>query len=164
MAKDATALFVDATLSAHAKKYKSTDVTKAVPLQLDLGHLMAYDLSHDLDRLVGKPEFESSLHTLARDNAQLLFNALFELPTEQDADGLMAVLPKSVMQLPRAKPLPTPKPKTTWQKFAEKKGIEPRAKRSAMVWSEELQEFRPRHGPKSAKHHPLHDWVQEVDE
>jgi hypothetical protein len=52
-------------------------------------------------------DFESTILALGRDNAQLLFNRIFELPTEllpHDV-GKLAVLPTGTTPLPREKPV-----------------------------------------------------------
>lgn len=43
------------------------------------------------------------LAELTRDNVQLLFNKLFELPTEKVEETTLAVLPTPTTPLPRAK-------------------------------------------------------------
>jgi regulator of ribosome biosynthesis len=49
--------------------------------------------------------------------------------------------------LPRANPLPQPKPLTKWEKFAKEKGIK-KKKRERMIYDEDHQEYRPRFGYK----------------
>ena len=61
----------------------------------------------------------------------------------------MANLPKPTTVLPREKPIPKPKPLTKWQKFAQKKGIV-KKKRSKLVYDEDADEWRRRHGYKKA--------------
>jgi len=57
----------------------STFVEKPLPLEMDLGNMLAIDNNQiDSDQL-GKPAF---LMSLARDNAQLLINSIWDLETE----------------------------------------------------------------------------------
>ena len=49
-------------------------------------------------------DIERHLHFVARDGAQILINSLCLLPTQSSMDGLLATLPPSTIQLPRAKP------------------------------------------------------------
>jgi regulator of ribosome biosynthesis len=104
---------------------------------------------------------ESELLSLSRDNAQLLVNEIFSLPTLTNEDGIFAKLPESKLALPRAKPIPQPKPKTKWKKFAESKNIT-REKRSSMVYDENRKNYIPRYGSKSAKNDPMANWVEEL--
>lgn len=58
-------------------------------------------------RTLTSADFESTILALGRDNAQLLFNRIFELPTEllpHDV-GKLAVLPAGTTPLPREKPV-----------------------------------------------------------
>lgn len=104
---------------------------------------------------------DDCLHRISRDNAQLLLNSIFSLPTMPADVGVLAQLPAAKTALPREKPLPKPKEKTKWEKFAQKRGIH-KKKKSAMVFDDAQQEFIPRHGAKSAKNDSLNDWVMEI--
>lgn len=75
---------------------------------------------------------------MARDNTQLLFNKIWELPTEQVDGVIVAKLPESTYILPREKPIPKPKPLTKWQKFAQEKGIT-KTKKSKLTWDDVLK-------------------------
>jgi regulator of ribosome biosynthesis len=77
--------------------------------------------------------------------AQALVARLFSLPAEPVPGGRVVALPAPLTHLPREKPLPKPKPLTKWQKFAQEKGIRKR-KRSKLVFDEDQQEWRRRHG------------------
>lgn len=77
--------------------------------------------------------------------AQALVARLFSLPAEPVPGGRIVALPAPLTPLPREKPLPKPKPLTKWQRFAQEKGIRKR-KRSKLVFDEEQQEWRRRHG------------------
>jgi len=63
--------------------------------------------------------------------------------------------------LPRAKPLPKPKPLTKWEKFAKEKGISHRKKEKA-VWDEEKQEWVNRWGWKGKNKELEDQWLTEV--
>ncbi len=43
-------------------------------------------------------------------------------------EGVILSLPAASTPLPRAKPVPTPKPETKWQAFAKKRGIAPKTR------------------------------------
>ncbi|CEM18495.1 unnamed protein product [Vitrella brassicaformis CCMP3155] len=116
---------------------------KADNLSYDLQHLLGVDItpipSHD------------QLNSMTRDNAQLLVNRVFGLPTHMTDEGLVATLPtRPTYLLPRRLPIPKQKAKTRWKKFAETKGIVKR-KRSRIVWDEVKQDWVPRWGYKSLK-------------
>ena len=123
--------------------YKPATVDKDDTLTYDLGNLAACDYSTlSLPTLPGKSstqqqrrDYESALRSLSRDNAQLLMNQIFALPsTPMPGDvGRLAALPAPTTALPRAKPLPAPKQPTKWEAFAKTKGIVNR-KRSRMVF------------------------------
>ena len=81
----------------------------------------------------------------ARAGVQLLFQELETLPFEQDKQGRIVELPAEVLDIPREKPLPKPKPLTRWEKFAQEKGITKR-KRSQMVYDEDNDTYKARHG------------------
>lgn len=103
-------------------------------------------------RSPGSASFESTIAALGRDNAQLLFNRIFELPTEPIPHdvGKLALLPPGSTPLPREKPVPKPAPPTKWEAFAKLKGIE-KQKRSRMVTDAATGEIAPRFGYKSAR-------------
>ena len=97
----------------------------------------------------------------ARDGAQALMASLFALPTTSSDDGPLAQLPPPTTQLPRAKPLPKPKPPTKWEQFAKAKGIQHK-KRDKRVWDEEKQEWVNRWGWKGANKDKEVQWLTEV--
>ncbi|EEB07551.1 ribosome biogenesis protein Rrs1 [Schizosaccharomyces japonicus yFS275] len=119
----------------------SVHVEKELPLELDLGNMCAFDIAP-----VSKGIKEEQLRALARDNAQVLINQMFSLPTESTKDGLLLLLPDGTTPLPRAKPLPKPKPETRWQKFARIKGIAPKKREGKLVYDEASGEWVPRWG------------------
>lgn len=91
----------------------------------------------------------------------MLLSTLFSLPITPSPDGPLGALPPPAFQLPRAKPLPKPKPPTKWERFAAAKGIQHK-KRDRKVWDEEKQEWANRWG-KGGKNKELDDqWLTEV--
>lgn len=147
----------------------STSVKKLVPVALDLGNVVLFDVNPfedekmDLTRCT-REEREVYLESLTRDNAQLLFNGLYSLPQEEsDEMGRIVTLPKPTTVIPREKPIPTDKPLTRWEKFAKVKGIR-KEKRSAKVFDEASGEWKYRHGSKSANNDPMAGWCEEVKE
>jgi len=77
---------------------------------------------------------------------QRLVADLFTLPSEADVNGRYVELPAGETPFPRTKPLPpTEKPMTKWEKFAKEKGIKKR-KRSKLVYDEQTDEWKRRHG------------------
>ncbi|KAJ3290467.1 Rhodanese- sulfurtransferase [Borealophlyctis nickersoniae] len=151
---------VTAQLQAHKNAYKSVEVEKPVPLDFDLGNLVAFDLNAvDESQLRTNPK--DCLQNLARDGTQLLLNQIFNLPTTTTLEGVFAQLPEAVTVLPRAKPLPKPKPMTRWEKFAKTKGIQ-QTKKSRMAFDEATGEYRPRWGYKGTNNDSLEDWIKEV--
>ena len=92
---------------------------------------------------------------------QALIAKLFTLPTLPSPDGPLAQLPPPILQLPRAKPLPKPKPPTKWDRFAAAKGIQ-KKRRERKVWDEEKQEWinRWEKGAQNKKEEDV--WLSEV--
>eukprot|EP00300_Choanocystis_sp_HF-7_P001120 c10909_g1_i1.p1 GENE.c10909_g1_i1~~c10909_g1_i1.p1 ORF type:complete len:321 (+),score=51.76 c10909_g1_i1:40-1002(+) len=127
-------------LASAKRRYKTTAVEKAFPVSIDLGNLCLFDPA---------PLARDSLAEVTRDNAQVIINALFGLPSESLERATVVRLPEPTIQLPRSKPVPKPKPPTRWQMFAKLKGIAPKSK-SRMVQNEETGELRPRFGYKAA--------------
>ena len=149
----------------------STSVKKLIPVSLDLGNVVVFDVNpFDESKMITsiggneakRAEREAYIESLARENAQLLFNGLYGLPQEESEEiGRQVSLPKPITVLPREKPVPTEKPLTRWEKFAKVKGIQ-KTKRSAKVYDEASGQWKYRHGSKSAKNDPLADWCEEV--
>jgi len=71
------------------------------------------------------------------------------------------VLPPPVYQLPRAKPLPKPKPPTKWEAFAAAKGIQKKV-RDKKEWDEEKQEWVNRWGRNGKNKEVEEQWIHEV--
>ncbi|KAG0224654.1 ribosome biogenesis regulatory protein-domain-containing protein [Mortierella sp. GBAus27b] len=154
---------VSGVLEAHKQKFKSVSVEgKVIPVEYDLGLLVAYD-QNPVDGAELNNDKEEYLQSLSRDNAQLLFNEIFQLPTISDDNGVMAMLPKPTTLLPREKPLPKPKPETRWEKFAKAKGIVKR-KKDRMVFDEATGDYKPRWGYQGINDDGSKDWLIEVPE
>ena len=101
---------------------------------------------------------------VSMENVQLLVNQIFQMPREQTDIGPVVRLDKLEFseQIPRMMPLPKPKVKSRWQKFAEERGIT-KQKRSRLVWDEASKDWVPRWGANSIKHKAdKQDWVVEV--
>jgi regulator of ribosome biosynthesis len=106
-------------------------------------------------------EREVYLQENARDGVQLLFASIFSLPTVSSPEGPLGQLPPPTTQLPRAKPLPKPKPPTKWERFARAKGIQSQ-RRDRKVWDEESQAWVPRWGWKGRNKAEETQWLHEV--
>ncbi|KAJ1970901.1 Rhodanese- sulfurtransferase, partial [Dimargaris xerosporica] len=144
---------------------KATEVKRVIPLDYDLGLLMASDINVLDDKVLGGSDsavLNQYLRRVTREGAQLLINQMFDLPTNPTETSVLATLPEPKMVLPREKHVPKPKPKTRWERFAEAKGIK-KQKRSAMVFDEATEEYKPRWGSKSAKN-TVNDWAMPLSE
>jgi regulator of ribosome biosynthesis len=147
-------------LASHAAKFQSVTVEKETPLDVDTGFLTVTDLT-PIDEDSYKSNLEEYLQTTARDGIQALVAALYVLPTQPSPDGPLAQLPAPTTQLPRAKPLPKPKPPTKWERFAAAKGIQKRV-REKKVWDEERQEWVNRWGKDGKNKEKEEQWIHEV--
>ncbi|KAI5651697.1 ribosome biogenesis regulatory protein (RRS1) domain-containing protein [Phthorimaea operculella] len=145
-----------------AEKYKPITVEKHLELEFDVGTLLAFD-TNDLDSksLNSDKNRDEYLQSLARDNTQLLLNKIWELPTERVDEAIVVRLPAPTTVLPRAKPVPKPKPLTAWQEFAKAKGIN-KKKKDKLKWDEELQKWVPLYGFKRAAAEKEKNWLIEV--
>ncbi|KAL3273514.1 hypothetical protein HHI36_014954 [Cryptolaemus montrouzieri] len=141
-------------------KLKSITVNKHLEVDLDLGTLLAVD-PNVLDKKSLDENANDYLLNLTRDNVQILFNQVWELPTERVEEAIVAKLPPSKYVLPRSKPVPKPKPLTKWQQFAKEKGIE-KKKKAKLTWDEQLKKWVPRYGFKKARAEMDKNWVLEV--
>ncbi|KZT24569.1 RRS1-domain-containing protein [Neolentinus lepideus HHB14362 ss-1] len=147
-------------LASSAAKQKLTTVEKEVPLQVDAGLLTVTDLN-PVDKESYDENTEDYLLSTARDGVQTLIAALAALPTVPSPYGPLSQLPPATTELPRAKPLPKPKPPTKWEQFAKAKGIQKKRK-DRKVWDEEKQEWINRWG-RDAKNKEGEDmWLSEV--
>ncbi|XP_014259245.1 ribosome biogenesis regulatory protein homolog [Cimex lectularius] len=140
----------------------TTQVKKLLDVDVDVGALLASD-PNDLDSNKISSEKNLYLKQVGRDNVQLLFNAVWELPAELYEDVVVAKLPKPVIVLPREKPVPIPKPPTKWEQYAKEKGIK-MTKKSRLTWDEVLKKWVPRYGYKKAAAEKEKNWVIEVPE
>ena len=127
-------------------------------LHYDLGTLLAAD-QHPFDIPNYKKQQKQEIDNEARENAQLLLNQIFNLPLERLVGnaGAIVKLPKTTTPFPRHKPVPAPKVRTKWEKFAAIKGIQ-KQKRSKKVWDEASQSYKRRYGYKKANDE-LADWA-----
>ncbi|KAH9036361.1 ribosome biogenesis regulatory protein-domain-containing protein [Lactarius pseudohatsudake] len=147
-------------LASQISKHKSTLVEKDVPLDTDAGFLTVTDPSV-IDKESYDHDREAYLQSTARDGIQHLLAALFSLPTLPSPEGPLAQLPPPTTQLPRAKPLPKPKPPTKWQRFARAKGISSQ-RRDKKIWDDERQAWVPRWGWKGKNRDEETQWLHEV--
>ncbi|KAG6861859.1 hypothetical protein C0995_011156 [Termitomyces sp. Mi166 len=138
----------------------SVTVEKETPLEVDSGFLSVTD-PNPIDEESYNENLEQHLQSLARDGTQALLASLFSLPTSSSPDGPLAQLPPPTTQLPRAKPLPKPKPQTKWEAFAAAKGIQHK-KRDKKVWDEERQEWVNRWGRDGKNKQIEEQWITEV--
>lgn len=138
-----------AIAGSHTMHSTTTNVYESEMIHCRVASLLTTDL---LFVVCVSVELESRLASLGRDNAQLLFNKIFELPTETLPHdmGKLALLPKGTTALPREKPIPKPAAPTKWEAFAKLKGIE-KKKRGRMVYDEAAGVYAPRFGYKSIK-------------
>ncbi|KAH8830274.1 ribosome biogenesis regulatory protein-domain-containing protein [Flagelloscypha sp. PMI_526] len=151
---------VSGILANHAAKFQSITVEKETPIVVDAGFLTATDLN-PIDEETYKDDLEKHLQTLAQEGAQSLIHSLFSLPTVSTPEGPIATLPEPTTRLPRAKPLPKPKPPTKWEKFAAAKGIQ-KKRRDKKVWDEERQEWVNRWGKDGLNKQKEEQWIHEV--
>ncbi|KAJ3413616.1 Rhodanese- sulfurtransferase [Chytridiales sp. JEL 0842] len=105
--------------------------------------------------------FEDKLKELTEENTQALFDKLFSLPIQTNDDGVFAVLPEQTTLIPRAKPVPSDKAMTRWEKFAKAKGIQKKS-RSRKEYDEAKGEYRPRYGYAGKDDSVPDDWLMEV--
>ena len=125
---------------------------------------LAYDLRHMLACDITPVTSGSDLKSLTTENVQLLVSQIFQLPRENTDVGPVVRLDKLefVDQMPRMMPLPKPKVKSRWAKFAEERGVD-KKKRSRLVWDEASKDWVPRWGAHSIKHKAeKQDWLIEV--
>jgi len=139
--------------------HKSIDVFKEVEPVIDTGSLFLNDLQPvDVKKL--RDNTEVFLHDLARNNTQLLFNKIWQLPIEKIDNVIVCNVPAPTTVLPREKKIPKPKPPTRWERFAKKQGIANK-KRGRMIFDEESKSWKPRFGYKRGKD-DTKDWCMEV--
>ncbi|KAI9592314.1 ribosome biogenesis regulatory protein-domain-containing protein [Syncephalis fuscata] len=150
---------------AESERYKAVMVERLLPPEHDLALLASFDRNPLDDSILAKSEatrLDAYLREYARGSTQLLFNAIFQLPTDSSDAGILARLPDEIRTpIPREKPVPKPKPLTKWEKFAKQKGIQKR-KRDRMVMDEATGEYKPRWGYGRVEKDGLDDWAIEV--
>lgn len=130
-------------------------MSKVDDLVYDIGYLTAFD-SHPIDLEKLKKD-ENYLLQVSQENTQLLINRLYDLPQEEEDEGLFIEMPKPDTLLPREKPVPKKKEASKWELLAKRKGIKNRDK-DKLVYSEAHDEFRTRYGYKSKNEVP-EDWA-----
>jgi regulator of ribosome biosynthesis len=106
----------------------------------------------------------ADIRAVSQGNVQLLASQIFQMPREQTDVGPVVKLDKLefIEQMPRMMPLPKPKVKSRWDRFAEERGIT-KQKRSRLVWDEASKDWVPRWGANSIKHKAdKQNWLVEV--
>ncbi|KAF9266325.1 RRS1-domain-containing protein [Marasmius fiardii PR-910] len=151
---------VSSILASHNAKYQAITVEKETPLDVDAGFLTVTD-PNPIEEDTYNSNLEEHLQALARDGVQTLLSKLFSLPTLPSPDGPLAQLPPPTTLLPRAEPLPKPKPLTKWEQFAQAKGIQ-KKKKDKKVWDEERQEWVNRWGRDGKNKQVEEQWATEV--
>jgi len=147
---------------------------KILEQEQDLGNLLGWDENEINIKVIRDDENstrEDYLTKLARDNTQLLFNALWSLPTEKIEEALCIKLPPPTHQLPREKPAPKAKPPTKWEAYAKQKGIDRKSKKpkggeegkaGRLVWDDQVREWIPKFGYKKAQAEQKKNWMMEI--
>jgi regulator of ribosome biosynthesis len=133
------------------------NISKKANVAYDLGNLLINDTQQfKVDDIT-----EEDIVKRGKENMTVFIEHLYKLSqsqkgeNEEDRDFDKAPdnlkLPKPITLLPRAKPIPKPKPLTKWEKFRLEKGLQPRQRRSRMVYSELAGDWVPRWGKGSEK-------------
>jgi hypothetical protein len=82
---------------------RSIKVEKEVPLTLDEGSLIAFDMAPvEMGKLGQGKARDAFLKALTRDNTQLLFNSLFSLPSAYVEKAKCVQLPAPTTRVPRS--------------------------------------------------------------
>lgn len=118
----------------------------------DLKNLIIYDTNPFKKDTIT----ETDIMTSAVENLKNFYQELYNIHSSQvgydeenrdfDVGPDNVKLPESTLILPRSKKIPKPKPLTRWEKYRKDKGLNPRQKRSRMVYSELAQDWVPRWG------------------
>lgn len=117
-----------------------------VGYQIDLGNLTAYDPTHQFQSVPSnRDDLVKECIAHGTKLIQAVADALFSLPSSEDASGPVVSLPPPTTKLPREKPLPKPAPPTKWEVFAKKKGIQNK-KKDKLVYDEQTHSWKRRHG------------------
>jgi len=137
----------------------STVVEKPIDLTLDLGNMLAFDTNVlENEDIKDESRREEYFLNLARDNTQILVNAIWSLPTERVEEVIVAKFPPPSTKLPREKPLPKPKEMTKWEKYAAEKGIVKKKKKDRLAWDDVVQKWVPLYGYKKVKVDAEKNW------
>ena len=148
MAKQAVLKAADIAPAAFGGGNESDSDGDEHEIEFDLHNLCAFDV-HPVDLEAFDADREGYLARTARSAAQKLMDQLFKLPSHPSEVGPIVSLPPAATVLPRAKPVPQPKPETKWEKYARERGIMNK-KKDKMVWDEERKEWAPAFGYKRA--------------
>ncbi|KAI9700605.1 MAG: Rhodanese- sulfurtransferase [Bogoriella megaspora] len=129
----------------------------------DLGHLLIVDPNP----LPPRPS-NAVLNTNAQSAAQSLITQLLTTrPIHRSGQSLLINLPPPEYPLPREKSIPSQKPKTRWQEFAERKGITKKKKGGdgggQRVWDESKGDWVARWGKGGRNKEGEGEWLVEVD-
>jgi regulator of ribosome biosynthesis len=158
--EDAVTNGASADMLPNGKSRAPITVSKPIPYTFDLGHLVCYD-SNPLPPNATKEDLTAT----ARDCAQSLLNQLLTTcPITSTPEGVHLSLPTPTTPLPREKHVPPPKEKTTWEKFAAKKGIIAKKREGNKVYDEETGEWVPKWGYGGKNKSTEDSWLVEVDE
>lgn len=130
---------------------------------LDVGLLTVTNES----TISGPMRSEEEMRDTCEKSLKVLLGECVGLPTtfkkgKFDETGYLVQLPAPVMQLPREKAPPKPKPLTAWEKFAMKKGIDTHKKKERRVFDEDRQEWKDRWGKRAREEKEKYDWLREV--
>jgi regulator of ribosome biosynthesis len=157
-----------AVLAAEAEKERnlpSIVVEKPLDLELDLGNMLAIDNNQiETSKLENTETRDAYLTELARDNTQILINAIWQLPTHRVEEVVVATFPPPTYKLPREKPLPEPKAETKWEKYAKEKGIVKKKKKDRVVWDEVVKQWVPQYGYKKKVVEDQKNWCIPIKE
>ncbi|VDL73001.1 unnamed protein product [Nippostrongylus brasiliensis] len=134
---------------------KPTTVQKLVHPFVDCGHLIIVDN----DAIEG--DVSQNMLSRARNNAQYLFNKIWELNRKTVDNVVVACLPPSTFIMPREKKIPEKKEPTKWEKYAAEKGIAKKKKKNKKVFDEATKEWKPTYGYRRGKD-DTKDWLIEI--
>lgn len=157
---------VSQVLDNISKRQKETSALTDIdrPLVFDMGLLTAWDPDAIVLPKAG-PKREDYFRTLARDDVQVVLNKLYASEDTEIVEGERVLkLPEPTTVLPRAKPVPKPKPPTKWEQFAKTKGIKSKSSknREKLVYDETTRKWVPRYGYQKVKNDDQKDWLIEV--
>ncbi|VDN03154.1 unnamed protein product [Thelazia callipaeda] len=138
-----------------------TEVSKTIDPYVDLGNLLIIDNDPLVDEGVTKLVSEQNLTARVRDNAQILFNKIWELEQKRVDEAICVTLPKPLLRLPREKPIPKKRELTKWEQYAQEKGIRKR-KKDRKVFDNQTGEWKERYGYKRAHVNDGKDWLIEI--